>query len=84
MNPISRFFARLKFRQVIKTDESSNVVDSMVKARKLYKELSIAAHPDKHPSKKNVAEKLMQQVTANKHNYSVLIYLKKEIEEKLK
>ena len=84
MNPISRFFARLKFRQVIKTDESSNVVDSMVKARKLYKELSIAAHPDKHPSKKNVAEKLMQQVTANKYNYSVLISLKNEIEEDLK
>ena len=52
MNPISRFFARMKFRRVIKTDESSNVVDSMVKARKLYKELSIAVHPDKHPSKK--------------------------------
>ena len=84
MNPISRFFARLKFRQGIKTDESSNVVDSMVKARKLYKELSIAAHPDKHPSKKDVAEKLMQQVTVNKHNYSVLISLKNEIEEKLK
>lgn len=84
MNPISRFFARLKFRQVIKTDEGSNVVDSMVKARKLYKELSIAAHPDKHPSKKNVAEKLMQQVTANKYNYSVLISLKNEIEEELK
>ena len=66
MNPISRFFARMKFRRVIKTDESSNVVDSMVKARKLYKELSIATHPDRHPSKKDVAEKLMQQVTANK------------------
>ena len=84
MNPICRFFTRLKFRRVIKTDESSNVVDSMVKARKLYKELSIAAHPDKHPSKKDVAEKLMQQVTANKHNYSALIALKNEIEEKLK
>ena len=84
MNPFSRFFTRMKFRRVIKTDESSNVVDSMVKARKLYKELSIATHPDKHPSKKDVAEKLMQQVTANKHNYSVLISLKNEIEEKLK
>lgn len=84
MNPISRFFARMKFRRVIKTDESSNVVDSMVKARKLYKELSIATHPDKHPSKKDVAEKLMQQVTANKHNYYALISLKNEIEEKLK
>lgn len=84
MNPISRFFTRLKFKRAIKTDESSNVVDSMVKARKLYKELSIAAHPDKHPLKKDIAEDLMQQITANKHNYSVLISLKNEIEEKLK
>ena len=84
MNPISRFFARMKFRRVIKTDESSNVVDSMVKARKLYKELSIATHPDKYPSKKDVAEKLMQRITANMHNYSVLISLKKEIEKQLK
>lgn len=84
MNPIIRFFTRLKYRRVIKTDESSNVVESMVKARKLYRELSIAAHPDKHPSKKDIAEGLMQQVTVNKHNYSGLISLKNEIEEKLK
>lgn len=83
MNPISRFFTRLKFRRAIKSDESSNVVDSMVKARILYKELRVVAHPDKHPSKRDIAEELMQQVTANKHNYSVLISLKKEIEEKL-
>lgn len=84
MNLISRFLARLRFRRAIKTDESTNVVDSMVKARKLYKELSIVAHPDKHPSKKDVAEELMQRITANKHNYSVLRSLKTEIEEKLK
>lgn len=84
MNPISRFFVRLKFRRISNKDESSNVVDSIVKARKLYKELSIIAHPDKHPSKEDVAEELMQQVTANKHNYSMLIALKAEIAEKLK
>lgn len=84
MNPISRFFAHLKFRRVIKTDESSNVVDSMVKARRLYKELSIVAHPDKNPSKKDIAEDLMRQITANKHNYSALVSLKAEIEEKMK
>lgn len=84
MNPISRFLARLKFRRRIKTDESSNVVDSIVKARQLYKELSIAAHPDKHPSRKDVAEDIMQRITANRHNYSALMSLKNEIEEKLK
>lgn len=83
MHPISRFFARLNFRRVIKKDESYNVVDSMVRARKLYRELSAAAHPDRHPTKRDVAEALMQQVTANKHNYSVLISLKDEIEKKL-
>lgn len=84
MNALDRFFRRLKFRKTVKTDETQNVVDSMVKARKLYKELSIAAHPDKHLSKKDIAEDLMQRVTANRHNYSVLISLKAEIEEKLK
>lgn len=84
MNALDRFFRRLKFRKTVKRDETQNVVDSMVRARKLYKELSIMAHPDKHPSKRDVAEDLMQRVTANKHNYSELISLKAEIEEKLK
>lgn len=50
----------------------------------LFKELSIAVHPDNHPLKKHVVEKLMQQISANKHNYSVLISLKNEIVKELK
>lgn len=84
MHPIGRFLTRLKFRRQIKTDESSNVVDSMVKARQLYKELSFFAHPDKHLSRKDVAEEIMQRIVANRHNYSALLSLKNEIEEKLK
>lgn len=84
MNPIKRFLTRLHFRRSIKTDESSNVVDSMVKARQLYKELVIAIHPDKHIDQQDVAEDLMKRVVANKHNYHALISLKKEMEEKLK
>ena len=84
MNPIKRFLTRLRFRRSIKTDESSNVVDSMVKARQLYKELVIAIHPDKHIDQQDVAEDLMKRVVANKHNYHALISLKKEMEEKLK
>ena len=49
MNLFSRFFHRIRFRKTIKEDQSKNVVDGMVKARKLYKELSVAAHPDKYP-----------------------------------
>ncbi|MGM9846188.1 MAG: hypothetical protein ACI30K_08205 [Muribaculaceae bacterium] len=83
MNVFGRFLARLKFRRKIKNDESCNVVDSMVKARKLYKELSVAAHPDRHPARRDVAEDIMQRITANKHNYSALLALKGEIAEKL-
>lgn len=84
MNFFNRFITRLKFRRTIRTDESSNVVDSIAKARKLYKNLCIVAHPDKHPSKKEFAEDIMQRITANKHNYSVLKSLEMEIAEKLK
>lgn len=80
MNLFSRFFARIRFRNHIKKDESANVVDSMVKARKLYKQLSVAAHPDKI----TIAEDLMQRITANRHNYSELLRLKDEVDEKLK
>lgn len=74
---------RLRFKRTIKTDESHNVVDSMVKARQLYKELSVVAHPDKHPDMIAEAEDLMQRITASKHNYTALLTLKKEVESKL-
>ncbi len=84
MNSIKRFFTRLKFGRTIKSNESVNVVDSMVKARRLYKELTIAAHPDKHPTQRMIAEDIMQRVTENKHNYSMLVALKAELEERLR
>ena len=37
MNIVRRFINRIRFRNTIKRDESANVVDSMVKARKLLK-----------------------------------------------
>lgn len=83
MNLISRFLLRLRFKRSIKSDESVNVVDSMVKARRLYRELSIAAHPDKHPDKIAEAEDLMQRITASKHSYTELLSLKQEVETKL-
>lgn len=83
MRIISRFFRRIRFRRTISADESKNVVDGMVKARKLYKKLSIAAYPDRHIEKREIADELMQQIVANKHNYEKLIKLKKEVEEKL-
>ena len=83
MNIVRRFINRIRFRNTIKRDESANVVDSMVKARRLYKELSLSAHPDKHPDKSEIAEDIMQRIAKNKHNYSELLKLKIEIVEKL-
>lgn len=83
MNIFIRIINRIRFRRIIKGDESANVVDSIVKARKLYKELSLAVHPDRHPDRRKTAESLMRRVTANKHNYSELLKLKTEIEENL-
>lgn len=83
MNIFIRIINRIRFRRTIRGDESTNVVDSVVKARKLYKELSLAAHPDRHPDRREIAEILMRRITANKRNYSELLKLKKEVEEKL-
>lgn len=84
MNILKRLIRRIRFRKSIKSDESTNVVDGIVKARKLYKELCMEAHPDRHPLKRDVAQDLTQRITENKHNYSALVSLKTEIEEKLK
>ena len=83
MNIFSRFINRLRFRKTIKADQSVNVVDSMVKARKLYKELCIMAHPDKNHEHQAIAEELMKKVVANRFDYNELIHLKTEIKEKL-
>ena len=83
MNIFSRFINRLRFRKTIKTDQSTNVVDSIVKARKLYKELCIKTHPDKHPEQQVIAEELMKKVVANRYDYNGLLQLHAEIKEKL-
>ena len=83
MNIVTRFINRLRFRKTIKTDQSVNVVDSMVKARKLYKELCIKTHPDKHHEQQAIAEELMKKVVANRFDYNGLLQLQDEIQEKL-
>jgi hypothetical protein len=84
MNILLRFWKRLRFRRTVKRDESSNVVDSMVLARRLYKELSVKAHPDRNPNCRAEAEDLMQRIVANRFNYAALVALKQEVSEKLK
>jgi hypothetical protein len=84
MNVLSRFWKRFRFRRTIKQDESNNVVNSMVLARRLYKELTVKAHPDRNPNCLAEAEDLMQRIVANRFNYAALVALQQEVSEKLK
>lgn len=70
----------MKFRKSISSDESTNVADGMVKARTLYKKLSLLAHPDKHLNQTEDAERIMSQITANKFNYSELLKIQEEMQ----
>lgn len=83
MSLLKRFFIRYRFRKQIKSDQSLNVIDGIVKAKPLYKELCISAHPDKHPGNTEIAEELMKRIVENKHNYAELKKLKEEINQKL-
>lgn len=83
MDPISRLLRRLRFRRAIERDESTNVVDGMVKARLLYKQLSLRAHPDKNPDNRELAQELMAEISANRFNYAELKRLSAIVEEKL-
>lgn len=83
MNILVRFLNRLRFRKQVNKNECLNVVNGIAKAKTLYKELCVLAHPDKHPGKETIAEEIIQRVTANKHNHSALVEIKKEVYEKL-
>lgn len=83
MNLIARLLNRYKFHKTIKADETSNVVDGIVKAKALYKKLSIAVHPDRNPGNREQAEELMEKVVANKHNYAALREIEKEVNQTL-
>lgn len=63
--------------------QSINVVDSIVKAKALYKELVLRAHPDRNVEKRDIAEELTKMLTANKLNYKELKKIEVLINEKL-
>ena len=83
MNVFVRFLRRLRFRRTLKIDESTNVIDGMVKAQRLYKELCKQAHPDRNTNNEEVARDIMTRIVENRHNYSALLSIKEEIDEKL-
>lgn len=77
-------FARLfRSKSHSTNDEAYNVVESMAKAKQLYKELVKQAHPDKHPNNKDVAEELTAMINDNRFNYRELLKIKDVVNDKL-
>lgn len=64
-------------------DETYNVIQSISKAKHLYKNLIIQAHPDKHPSNIDFATQLTELINANRFNYRELLKLEERIMKEL-
>lgn len=63
--------------------ESANVVESIASAKSLHKELILKAHPDKNPTKIQLAQELSELINVNRFNYRELLKLKERIENEL-
>lgn len=63
--------------------EIANIVNGIAKAKQLYKNLIIQAHPDKHPDKKELAQEITSLINENRYNYDALVELKNIIKRKL-
>lgn len=70
--------AKKKYNLKIEDNDTNNAVDSMFKARPLYKSLIARAHPDRVTDleSKNLLEDVSKKVTEHRYNYAEL----KEIE----
>ena len=81
---MNNIFARLFCSKNHSTsDEAYNIVESIAKAKPLYKELIKQAHPDKHPNNKDVAEELTAMINNNRFNYRELLKIKDLVNDKL-
>lgn len=78
---ISNYFRRKRVRSKIR--EEVNVVESMAKANRIYKELIFMAHPDRHSDKVELAQSITKEINKNRHNYQELLKLKLLIEKEL-
>ena len=63
--------------------ESMNVVESIAGAKTLHKELIRMAHPDKNPTKIELAQELSELINVNRFNYRELLKLKARVENEL-
>ena len=80
----NRLFKRKS--EVVTSDEAINVVQSIAKAKVLYKALCIKCHPDKFPHNKEkqaLANELFQELQKCKHNIEKLKELEIKINELL-
>lgn len=81
LNKILSLFKKKEKSQLL--TEANNVVTSIYKAKGLYKELILKAHPDKNPNKQIIAQAITQEVNSNRYNYNELLKLKDKIENEL-
>ena len=77
-----RFFLSRKNRKEAML-ESANVVESIASAKTLHKELILKAHPDKNPTKVELAQELSELINVNRFNYRELLKLKERVENEL-
>lgn len=71
---IVRLISSIRYKRRERAKEGGrNVVDGMVRARGLYKELLIRAHPYRHPNNRILAEEMTAGLTRNKYNYAELL-----------
>jgi len=64
-------------------DETFNIVQSISKAKNLFKILISKVHPDKHPENVHLATELTSLVNNNKFNYRELLKLEERIKTEL-
>jgi|JI10StandDraft_1071094.scaffolds.fasta_scaffold56195_6 hypothetical protein len=66
--------------------DMDNLMNSINKSRQLYKQLSAKCHPDRFATdeqKQKIADDLFQEITRNQRNYSKLLELQEEAQQKL-
>lgn len=67
------------FKNGEKDIDAANIVQSMSKAKTLYKELVKLAHPDRNPQKRELAEEFTQLLNQARFDYRKLLILQKQI-----
>ena len=82
MNFITNYLRKF-FKRKTSKHEEMNVVNSIAKAKKLYKELILMAHPAKHKDNAELAQSLTEKINNNRYNYDELLKLKEIIENEL-